>query len=213
MVTETAYLHYLDALLEGNKGECKRIILELINHNTEIREIYSKIIQRSMYRIGKLWERNRACIGTEHLATQITHSMLGVIYSQISPVNKKGFSVLITCVDNEYHAIGAQIISDYFELQGWQTYFLGANPPHKNIIKMVEEKKPVLLGISNNFYMNVVKLLELIDNIKNIYPDQKIIIGGQAPCNCGCDEITKYKDVKYIDSFDELDAYLIANFE
>ena len=213
MITETAYLYYLDALLEGNKAECKRIILEALNNGTPVKEIYSQIIQRSMYRIGKLWERNRACIGTEHLASQITNSMLGVIYSQTSPANKKELSAIITCVDNEYHAIGAQIISDYFETLGWKTYFLGANPPHKNIIKLIEEKKPALIGISNNFYMNFVKLLELIDKIKNIHPSQKIIIGGQAPGHCGCDDITKYEDVKYIESLDDLDAYLIANFE
>ncbi|MBN1300473.1 MAG: cobalamin-dependent protein [Melioribacteraceae bacterium] len=210
--SETVYLHYLSALLEGDKNTCRSIINNLMNEKTDVKIIYKDVIQKSMVRIGELWDKCRICITTEHVATEITKEMLSVIKlhgNYIQPVNK---TVLVTCVQKEFHELGARLISDFFEMKGWNSIFAGANTPPKELMKFISEKKPDLVGISNNFYLNVIKLFETIDMIKLKYPDQRIIIGGHGPENCYVNVIAKYPDITYINTLEELENYITESF-
>lgn len=180
MISEANYLHYLSALLDGDKAECTRIVNTLLENNTDIKEIYTKLFQRSMYRIGHLWESNRSSIAEEHIATKITESLLNLVYPRIMETPRNGKKIVITCVDKEFHEIGPRIVSDFFELNGWESIFLGANTPANEVLNIIKDKQPDLVGISNSFYINVLRLVKMIELIIGEFPDQEIIVGGQA---------------------------------
>lgn len=118
MITDAIYYHYLSALLEGNKAECVKIIANLLEKNEDVKEIYTKLFQKSMYRVGYLWEHNRASVANEHRATKITESLLSLVYPKILDIEKVDKKVIITCIDKEFHELGARMVSDYFELMG-----------------------------------------------------------------------------------------------
>jgi signal transduction histidine kinase len=40
---------------------------------------------------------------------------------------------------------GARMVADFFELDGWDTYFLGANTPTDSILRAVEERRADIL--------------------------------------------------------------------
>jgi methanogenic corrinoid protein MtbC1 len=208
MISEAVYLHYLDALLEGDKKECSRIVSDLFNEGIPSDQIYLKLFQRSMYRVGLLWEKNRICIGKEHMATKITECLVNTIFTKAKKADRIHKTVLITCVDKEFHELGAKIVSDYFELHGWDSVFLGANTPTDEVMTMIREKEPEVVGISINFYINVVRLVKLIEEINNNFPFQKIIVGGQAMSNGNHKVLDKFDNVDYISSFESLQNFL-----
>lgn len=208
-ISESVYLHYLSALLDGDKPTCRDIISGLINDKVDTKEIYEKFIQKSMYRVGELWDKCRLTIAEEHRASEITREILAFINVSRSKQISTNKSIVITCVQKELHELGPRIISDYFELKGWNSTYLGTNLPDKELLKFIKQRKPDLVGISNNFYMNVTKLLELLDRIKSTFPEQKIIIGGQGPSNCHLEMISKYPEITYINNLTVLDNYLI----
>lgn len=213
IIPEPIYLHYLSALLDGDKGTCKSVVTNLLSEKLDVKIIYKDLIERSMYRVGALWDRCRISIADEHAATQISLEILGLINSQSHIKPATGRSIIITCVQKEYHDLGARLVSDFLEFRGWNSTFLGSNIPVKDFVKLVHDKKPDLVGLSNNFYLNVGRLFDFIDNIKTKSPDQKIIIGGQGPKNCYSEIISKYCDIRYLNSLDEVDNYLIENFD
>ncbi|MCF8263012.1 MAG: cobalamin B12-binding domain-containing protein [Melioribacteraceae bacterium] len=212
MIPESVYLSYLDNLLEGNKSECAKIITDLLEQGVNLKDIYISLIQRSMYWIGSMWENDRSSIAAEHVATKITESMLTLMYPQIMKTPRNGKSVIITCVDKEFHEIGPRIIADFFELKGWNARFYGANMPQNEVIKEIGLKQPDVVGISINFYINVIRLLKLIEEIKRHHPDQKIIVGGQALSGDHSEVLSKYKNVFHVSSIDALEEY-IENFD
>ncbi len=209
MITDSVYYHYLNALFEGNKAECVKIITNLLERNEDVKEIYTKIFQKSMYRIGYLWEHNRASIANEHRATKITESLLNLVYPKILEIEKIDKKIIITCIDKEFHELGARMVSDYFELMGWNSVFLGANTPQNEILNIIKEEKPDLVGISNNFYINIARLLKLLEKIKQEYPKQNVIIGGQALNGNSNISLSKFKRVAFIHDLDELENYII----
>lgn len=208
MITDAIYYHYLSALLGGNKAECVKIIANLLEKNEDVKEIYTKLFQKSMYRVGYLWEHNRASVANEHRATKITESLLSLVYPKILDIEKVDKKVIITCIDKEFHELGARMVSDYFELMGWNSIFLGANTPQNEILNIIKEEEPDLVGISNNFYINVARLLKLLEKIKEEFPKQKVIVGGQALNGNSDISLNKFKGVTFIHDLNELEEYI-----
>lgn len=210
MIPESVYLHYLNSLLDGDKRECTQIVINLIDSGIQIKEIYTQLFQRSMYRVGQLWENEKCSISNEHVATRITESLIEYVGTHYSNCSCCGKKAIITCVDKEFHELGARMVAGYLGAHGWNVLFVGSNIPQKEIICLIKEKKPDVIGISNNFYVNVVRLLKLIEQINAEYSEAEIIIGGQALANGKADELIHQKNVKYICSLDSLEEYLTA---
>jgi predicted NBD/HSP70 family sugar kinase len=64
------------------------------------------------------------------------------------------------------------------------------------------------VGLSFNFYMNLLRLFEVIDHIKKSYPDQKIVVGGQGVSREKENLFSRYPDIKHFSTVKELDDYL-----
>lgn len=208
MIREVYYLDYFNGLLEGDKNRCRRVVDKLLDENTRIIEIYTDLFQKSLYQVGKMWDQNKLSIGDEHLGTQITEELLYYCSSKIIPVRQLNKKALVSCVNKEFHKLGARMAADIFVLNGWETYFLGASTPTKEILKYVEAKKPDIVGLSFSFYINIFKLIDVVKEIKNKFPAQKIILGGRAELNGQADMLSKFNDVFYFDNILSLDEFL-----
>jgi methanogenic corrinoid protein MtbC1 len=205
---EVVYLHYLNALLDGDKNQCLNIVKSLIEQNVNIKEIYMELFQRSMYRIGQLWEKERCSIADEHVATRITEGMIEYVAGNFSHSNKNGKLALITCIDKEYHELGARMVAGFLEVSGWKTIFIGANIPQEEIITLIREKHPDLVGISSSFYINIRRLINLLEEIKAEFPSQEIIVGGQSLSEGRSECLAKYSNVRYVTCLNGLEKYL-----
>jgi methanogenic corrinoid protein MtbC1 len=210
MISEAVYLHYLNALLDGDKKQCLHIVQNLISNNVSIKEIYMGLFQRSMYRIGQLWEKERCSIVDEHIATKITEGLIELVSNSFSNEEKAGKLALIACIDKEFHDLGARMVAGYFEVNGWNTIFAGSNTPEQDIIRLIRERQPDVIGISSSFYINVNRLIKLVQIIKENFPAQKILVGGQALTTEHSNILSIYENVHYITCLNALEKYLAA---
>lgn len=207
MISDCVYYHYLNSLLDGNKKDCKKIVTDLLNNEVSPKYIYIYLIQRSMYRVGQLWESNKISVSKEHIASQITRQLLELVQIRTVTNNNSVKKALIACVEKEFHDIGAQMISHYLELIGYEVFYLGANVPSGDILSAIEEFNPDLVGISSNFYINVIRLTKLIEEINYKFGEKEILIGGQALLNYDPDILHKFSNVHYIPSLEYLEEY------
>jgi methanogenic corrinoid protein MtbC1 len=208
MIGEVYYLDYFNGLLDGDKNRCRKIVDTLLDGGTGIIEIYTDLFQKALYQVGKMWDQNKLSIGDEHLGSQITEDLLYYCSSKIVPVRQLNKKALVSCVNKEFHKMGARMAADVFILNGWETYFLGASIPTKEILKYVESKKPDIVGLSFSFYINVMKLLDVVNEIKNKFPSQKIVIGGREDLIGQAESIKKFDGVYYMKSIVDLDGFL-----
>ena len=72
----------------------------------------------------------------------------------------------------------------------------------------MEAKKPDIVGLSFSFYINIMKLVDVVKEIKQNFPDQKIILGGRAELNGQAEMLSRFEDVYYFDSIVGLDNLL-----
>ncbi len=205
MIPENLYQTYLKQLLSGSREQCFQIVKQVLDTEIQVRDLYLDLFHRSMYEVGALWESNKISVATEHLATSITESLLTLAYPRIFAAEHKNRQAVIACVANEFHQLGGRMVADIFELKGWHGYFLGANTPDPELFKILEEKKPDLLGLSLSVFFNMDKLLLLLEKLKIHWPDLPVLVGGQAFRWGGSAIIEDFPGVRYVPGLKELE--------
>lgn len=202
---EKLYNNYLEALLHGDRVQCHSIIQDLVGQGVDIRDIYLHFFQRSLYMVGKMWETNKISVATEHLATAITEGLLALLYPQLFAAEHIGKKAVVTCSVNEYHQIGGKMVADIFELNGWDSHFLGANTPMTDLLKFVQETQPDVLALSLSISSNLPKLFETAQVVRDSFKQLDIIFGGQAFRYGGYQKILELSGTSYISTLDELE--------
>jgi MerR family transcriptional regulator, light-induced transcriptional regulator len=170
------------ALLSGNISKCIEISDGFIKTQDDIPAFYHYIIQPAMYDVGIMWEKDDISVAQEHLASAVVTRLLATITTRNLRTEKTKGKLLITSSPNEFHQIGAWMLSDVFELAGWDVRFLGADTPKEELFKLVKDFMPDVLAVSVTMPFNVDKAAEIISEIKNDeeFKELKIIVGGRV---------------------------------
>lgn len=133
---------FLTAILTGDDEKALYLAKEFTRVSGDIATFYTEIVQPVMYEIGSLWESGKISVSEEHLATSIVSKVLANLYEEIKIYEaKRKYKAVVTAAPNEYHELGARMMADLLEAEGWEVYYLGANVPEKKVISMVKKSK------------------------------------------------------------------------
>jgi methanogenic corrinoid protein MtbC1 len=117
---------------------------------------------------------------------------------------------VISCAANEFHQIGGKMVADMFELNGWDSQFIGANTPEDHMLAHIQDEKPDLVGLSVSVYFNMPALKAGLAAIRGNFQHLDILVGGQA-FNWGGTEIPRqYSGTTYVPSLDGLTSLITA---
>jgi methanogenic corrinoid protein MtbC1 len=203
---EESYRRYLEGLLAGDRQKCSAVFQEWIESDKPPGEVYLKLVQRSLYEVGELWERGKVSVATEHLAAAITENLLNLVRSRQFVSSPSGKSVVVACVPNEYHQIGARLVADHFELNGWRSFFLGANTPTRALLSLIAEKRPDMIALSATMTFNLDALINQATEIRAAIPEVPILVGGQAFGEAGRERAERLPGLRFLKSLEDLEA-------
>ncbi len=208
MIETETYNTYFNSLIKGAKNECAAIVDDMINSNVPVDAVYTQLFQHSLYQVGDYWEKNKISVATEHMTTAITENLMIRLQPQLFATERTGKKAVIACVANEYHQVGAKMIADIFEMNGWDGYFIGANTPTAELIRFLESHNPDLIGLSLSIYFNLPELKATIAQIRQRFPDMPILVGGQAFRWGGTDIVKEFNNVEYLSGIDTLNKFI-----
>ena len=173
---------FLGFVLHGNEKACLGLMEEIITTPGDLRNFYIDILQPSLKNIGGLWERGQISVALEHLASAIIHRLISCQYLRYVMTPQTKGTVVIAAAQNELHDIGARIVSDILEMEGWKVYFVGANTPNRELMKLIRDVRPDLLGISVVVPTHLLYVEELIRQIRSdaMLSRMNIMVGGPA---------------------------------
>ena len=171
---------YLKFLLDGDRHSAGKMIMEAVDNGIGVKDIYLNVFQSSLYEIGRLWQENKITVAQEHYFTAATQLIMSQLYPYISKSQKTGKVLVATSVSRELHEIGVRMVADFFEMDGWNTYYLGANTPKESIIETIISKKADLIIISATISSHIGEVMDLIRAVRLCAEcmDSKIIVGG-----------------------------------
>lgn len=171
---------YLEALLRGERHRASQLILQTIDEGVSVKDIYLHVFQRSQYEIGRLWQLNQVSVAEEHYVTAATQLIMSQLYPRIFSNDKNGLRLVAACIGGELHEIGIRMVADFFEMEGWDTYYLGANTPPESIVETVETRQADVLAISATMTFHVGAVANLIEQVRDTEAGRqaKILVGG-----------------------------------
>lgn len=173
---------FRSAILSSDHKTCLAIASTAVKTSADIEGFYQHILQPVLYEVGMLWEKAEISVAQEHLASAIvTRVMASVNLVARESVISCG-KVVVAASPNEYHEIGASMISDILERDGWDVAYLGSNVPAVDLLQYLHEFKPKLLALSVTIAFNIDLTRELITAIRQD-EDLKgimIMVGGRV---------------------------------
>ena len=172
--------NYFDFLAKGDRNAASLLIHDALESGISIKDIYLHVFKPALYEIGRLWEKNKITIGQEHFFTASTQMIMSQLYPFIFRTERNGHSMVATSIGGELHEIGLRMVSDFFELEGYDTYYLGANIPHNAVLDEVKIRNAHLIAVSVTIASHLDEAEQLIRNIRTTaeLKDTLIIVGG-----------------------------------
>lgn len=172
--------HYLNLLLQNKRHEAYQFIRQLRRERLSLQDIYLHIFQGSQYQIGRLWQENKITVAQEHYCTAVTQNIMSLLLPDIFLTRKNGLRMLACCTEGELHELGLRMVTDFFELDGWDTYFIGANTPIESTLELIRSQQIDLVAISTTMTYHVSKVRQVIARIRDNFQHAqlKIVVGG-----------------------------------
>ena len=195
-------------LLAGDRQGCRAMTEELLKNGMPVPTLYQELFQHALYRIGELWEQNKISVVREHIATAIVESLLALTYPLICNADPTGKRVVVACTPTELHQLGARMVADILEMNGWDSHFLGTTTNTTGLIHHLQELQPHLLCLSLSTQMAFSDLLATIRQVRGPFPDLPIAVGGQAFRWGGIEHLEQFSGVHYVSSLTRLEELI-----
>lgn len=173
---------YIGFLLKGDRRSASSLIMNEVKSGVPVRDIYIEVFQKSQYEIGRLWLNNKISVAKEHFCSAATQMIMSQLYPYIFATDRIGKRFLAACIGGELHEIGIRMVADFFEIEGWDTHYLGANTPTGSILKSIDEYDIPIIGLSVAMPFHLSLLEKSIQQIRSSSSGKnvKIIVGGNA---------------------------------
>jgi methanogenic corrinoid protein MtbC1 len=169
-------------LLHGDHTGCLKLVEQSIASPDELRHFYEHVVKQALYTVGTLWERNEISVAEEHLATAIVARVTSHLYGRFVGTPQTRGRAVVSAAPNEYHEVGARMVADMLELDGWDVTYLGANIPVEELLKLLRQKQPFLLALSVATAFNLENARDTIAAVRGVpeFSTMRILAGGLA---------------------------------
>lgn len=157
---------YLDLLLSGDRQLASGRVLTQAHGGTPLRQIYLDVFEPVQREFGRLWQTNLISVGQEHHGCAATQMAMSQLYPLVFDGTRHSRTMVATCVSGELHEIGVRMLSDLFELDGWNTYYVGASMPAGAIVHALIEQQAQILAISVTIATHFPNVEALITKVR-----------------------------------------------
>jgi len=134
MVKEEMLARYLEPLLRGDRKGCRAVIEEAMQSGIPANSVYVHIIWPVMVEIENLLRKDKITAIEEHLATRVNRTIVDQLQNKLPRRPGKSKKVVVCCAPDELQELGAQMMTDLFESDGWDVRFLGGGLTNDDIL-------------------------------------------------------------------------------
>jgi methanogenic corrinoid protein MtbC1 len=141
---------YLAAVSRGDRGGALDVVRRMQAEGASPLDVMNDVIAPAQSRVGELWARDTWSVAQEHAATAVSEAVLGLLGALVPPPSEHSAPVVVTCVEQEWHALPALLVAEHLRTAGLPVSYLGANSSAEHLVRHVHETAPraVLLSCS-----------------------------------------------------------------
>jgi methanogenic corrinoid protein MtbC1 len=180
MLNQDSLERYLETLLSGDRVKSRSVVEEALQSGITAHNVYLDLIWPAMVEIEKLIRSEKITSIQEHLATRINRTIVDQLQNKLPRRQKREKRVVICCAQDQLQELGAQMMTDLFESDGWEVRFIGGGLNNDDILAYINDYAPKLLIIYGAQASQAPGIRALIDTIRNVdaWPDMRIMVSG-----------------------------------
>jgi methanogenic corrinoid protein MtbC1 len=180
MLKEHVLDKYLTELLKGDRIACRAVIEETLQSGVPANSVYMDVVWPIMVEIDTLHRHDKINSAQEAFATRINRTIVDQLQNKLPRKAKRDKRIVVCSTVTEHGELGAQIMSDLFESDGWDARMLGGSVNNDDVLEFVQVWSPDILLFYGVNGKGAPQLRNLIDRIRtiNAWPDMKIMLSG-----------------------------------
>jgi methanogenic corrinoid protein MtbC1 len=132
---------FVALLAVGDEEGAVAMVTRLRDEHVPAESIMLDVVGAAQVQVGRLWADNQWSVAREHAATAISESAVAVLAAGTDAGADAGIdtapsrgTVVVACVDGEWHALPVQMLAGVLRLRGWRVDYLGTNVPGPRLV-------------------------------------------------------------------------------
>jgi methanogenic corrinoid protein MtbC1 len=171
---------YIARILALDSAGAMELIESRATDAGSIIDLYVHILQPAQCEIGRLWQVNSISVAVEHYATATAQQILHRLSRMVPPRARRNARIIGICGEGEHHCVGLEMVCSLCQLDGWDTYFVGANTPTASAIELAGQLQPDIIAVSMTTLIALQSTRVLMAKLKETLPETVILAGGYA---------------------------------
>lgn len=175
-------MRFMNAVLSGERSRAVRLVLDAVPERVSLRDAYTKVLIPAEVELGRLWHMNELGVGEEHFATATVHLVVGALSARIERGPELGKTVLTTAAEGNLHTLGAHVLADFFEMDGWRVIHLNGPLPTADLIDAVAAFRVDVVALSAMLTPHLRLVKETVRELRGDARSAgvKVLVGGHA---------------------------------
>lgn len=172
---------YLGALGRGDRTTAFGQVRGLRSAGHDVLDLIQHLLAPAQLRVGELWVSDAWSVAQEHAATAISEAVLTTlaVEREMQAHPPQGApSVIVSCVEQEWHALPALMVSEHLRARGFAVSYLGANSSAQGLVRHIHEQGPqaVLLSCSLSAFLPLAR--RQVEAVRET--GTPVVVGGSA---------------------------------
>jgi methanogenic corrinoid protein MtbC1 len=169
---------YLAAVSVGDRARALDVVRRMQNAGASPLEVMTDVIAPAQTRVGELWASDAWSVAQEHAATAVSEAVLGMLAAQIPAPLDTSAPVVVTCVEQEWHALPALLVAEHLRSAGIPVSYLGANASAEHLVRHVHEVAPRAVALSCSLSASLPRVRRQIEAVRAT--GTPVVVGGAA---------------------------------
>ena len=180
MTMPELFKQYLEHLFAGSRCPARELIFAAHDRGVTASKLLRMVLWPAMEQMDKLYRTDHISRITEQMATRVNRMIADQLGGLLARKPKTGQRMVLVCGEGEVEELGAQIIADLFEAEGWTVWFLGSKIPSDEVLEFIGKVTPDILCIYGAGPENVPLIRHLVALIREVgvCPEMQILVSG-----------------------------------
>ena len=164
--------------------------IQALKEGASARDVLEKGLIIGMEKVGVKFRENKVFVPQVLMSAKAMNTAMNHLKPLFAAGNtdKKGVFIIGT-VAGDLHDIGKNLVSMIVEGNGYEVIDLGTDVPAKKFIDTINDFPNAIIGLSSLLTTTMASMENIVKEIKAVYPNQKVTIGGAPITQDFCDKI------------------------
>jgi methanogenic corrinoid protein MtbC1 len=138
------------AVLDVDERAAGEVVVAALAQGLDPESVLLDVVAAVQRRIGAAWADNTITVAQEHAATAINERVIAGLGMRLPRPEPHRGRVTVACLDGEWHALPARLLSEVLTLRGFRVDYLGAQVPTPHLITHLHRSSPDVVALSGS---------------------------------------------------------------